>query len=95
MSTQASTLQLGALAASWLLFAASHSLLAGTTLERAFGRHSRLAFNAVALQLHPQASRLSAYVQELKAGLPSASAQQRATKLQITQGPDRVEAHFL
>jgi len=49
VSTRASALQLGALAASWLLFAASHSLLAGTTLERAFGRHSRLAFNAVAL----------------------------------------------
>ena len=49
MSTQASALQLGALAASWLLFAASHSLLAGPTLERAFGRHSRLAFNAVAM----------------------------------------------
>ncbi len=37
------------LAACWLLFGASHSLLAGHTLERAFGRHARLAFNAIAV----------------------------------------------
>ena len=37
------------LAASWLLFGVSHSLLAGTTLERLFGRHSRIAFNGVAV----------------------------------------------
>jgi protein-S-isoprenylcysteine O-methyltransferase Ste14 len=37
------------LTASWLLFAISHSLLAGTTLDRLFGRYSRLAFNFVAI----------------------------------------------
>lgn len=37
------------LAASWLLFGVSHSLLAGTTLERLFGRHSRIAFNGLAV----------------------------------------------
>lgn len=37
------------LAASWLLFGALHSLLAGTTLERLFGRHGRLAFNILAV----------------------------------------------
>ena len=34
---------------SWLLFGASHSLLAGATLERLFGRRSRLAFNDIAV----------------------------------------------
>lgn len=37
------------LAASWLLFGALHSLLAGTTLERLCGRHARLAFNLLAV----------------------------------------------
>jgi protein-S-isoprenylcysteine O-methyltransferase Ste14 len=37
------------LAASWLLFAISHSLLAGTTLSRLFGRYGRLVFNCLAV----------------------------------------------
>ncbi|MBS0349160.1 MAG: hypothetical protein JSR69_22155 [Proteobacteria bacterium] len=37
------------LAASWLLFGALHSLLAGATLERLCGRHARLAFNILAV----------------------------------------------
>ena len=37
------------LASSWLLFCISHSLLAGTTLVRLFGRYSRLVFNCFAL----------------------------------------------
>lgn len=37
------------LIASWLLFALSHSLLAGTTLNRLFGRYGRLAFNCIAI----------------------------------------------
>jgi protein-S-isoprenylcysteine O-methyltransferase Ste14 len=37
------------LAASWLLFAISHSLLVGTTLNRLFGRYSRLVFNCLAV----------------------------------------------
>ncbi|HEX5372899.1 MAG TPA: hypothetical protein VFW84_09210 [Aquabacterium sp.] len=37
------------LAMCWLLFGASHSLLAGHTLERLFGQRSRLAFNLIAL----------------------------------------------
>jgi hypothetical protein len=37
------------LAASWLLFGLTHSLLAGTTLERLFGRYSRIAFNCMAV----------------------------------------------
>jgi len=37
------------LAASWLLFGISHSLLAGTTLERLFGRFARIVFNVVAV----------------------------------------------
>lgn len=37
------------LAASWLLFGALHSLLAGPTLERLCGRHGRLAFNILAV----------------------------------------------
>ncbi|WP_374480225.1 isoprenylcysteine carboxylmethyltransferase family protein [Zoogloea sp.] len=37
------------LAVGWLLFGALHSLLAGTTLERLFGRHARLAFNVLAV----------------------------------------------
>lgn len=53
------------LAASWLLFGALHSLLAGATLERLFGRHARLAFNvlAVATMAAPLA---------ILAGLPAA-----------------------
>lgn len=37
------------LAGSWLLFGVSHSLLAGTVLNRLFGRYGRLVFNFVAL----------------------------------------------
>lgn len=37
------------LIASWLLFGISHSLLAGTTLDRIFGRYSRVVFNGVAV----------------------------------------------
>ena len=37
------------LAASWLIFGVSHSLLAGTKLDRLFGRYSRLAFNGIAV----------------------------------------------
>jgi len=37
------------LAASWLLFGITHSLLAGTTLNRLFGRYGRLAFNGIAV----------------------------------------------
>jgi protein-S-isoprenylcysteine O-methyltransferase Ste14 len=37
------------LAASWLLFGISHSLLAGPALDRIFGRYGRLAFNCVAV----------------------------------------------
>lgn len=37
------------LAVSWLLFAVTHSLLAGTTLNRLFGRYGRLGFNALAV----------------------------------------------
>ncbi len=37
------------LAASWLIFGISHSLLAGTTLNRVFGRYARLVFNGVAV----------------------------------------------
>jgi protein-S-isoprenylcysteine O-methyltransferase Ste14 len=47
--TQTDPRHLLILAASWLLFGISHSLLAGTTLERPFGRYSRVAFNCVAL----------------------------------------------
>jgi protein-S-isoprenylcysteine O-methyltransferase Ste14 len=43
------TLHLLVLAASWLLFAISHSLLAGTTLDRLCGRYSRLVFNGAAM----------------------------------------------
>lgn len=39
------------LAASWLLFGISHSLLAGTTLDRVFGRYGRLVFNCVAVMM--------------------------------------------
>ena len=42
---------LSLLAASWLLFGVSHSLLAGKTLEPLFGRHSRLAYNAIAVAM--------------------------------------------
>jgi protein-S-isoprenylcysteine O-methyltransferase Ste14 len=42
-------LDLFLLAASWLLFAISHSLLAGTTLNRLFGRYGRLVFNCLAV----------------------------------------------
>jgi protein-S-isoprenylcysteine O-methyltransferase Ste14 len=33
----------------WVLFGVSHSLLAGSTLDRLFGRYSRLAFNGLAV----------------------------------------------
>lgn len=49
--THNSSLQLLILAASWLLFGISHSLLAGTTLERLFGRYGRLAFNFLAVMM--------------------------------------------
>jgi len=39
------------LAASWLLFGISHSLLAGTTLERLFGSYARIVFNCVAVAM--------------------------------------------
>lgn len=42
-------LPLVTLALCWLLFGASHSLLAGNTLERLFGQRARLAFNLIAL----------------------------------------------
>ena len=41
--------QLYLLIASWLLFGISHSLLAGPTLVRVFGRYGRLVFNCLAL----------------------------------------------
>ena len=47
--THNDTLHLLMLAASWLLFGISHSLLAGTTLERLFGRFGRIVFNCVAV----------------------------------------------
>jgi protein-S-isoprenylcysteine O-methyltransferase Ste14 len=37
------------LAGAWLLFALSHSFLAGARLERLFGRSSRLAYNFIAV----------------------------------------------
>ncbi len=42
-------LQLLILASSWLLFGITHSLLAGPTLDRLFGRYGRLAFNFIAV----------------------------------------------
>ena len=47
--THTEPLHLLILAASWTLFGISHSLLAGSTLERAFGRNGRLIFNGVAV----------------------------------------------
>lgn len=42
-------LSLFLLAASWLLYGAAHSWLAGERLNRLLGRYSRLGFNAIAL----------------------------------------------
>jgi protein-S-isoprenylcysteine O-methyltransferase Ste14 len=42
-------LHLVILAASWLVFGIAHSLLAGSTLDRIFGRYSRIAFNFIAV----------------------------------------------
>ncbi len=42
-------LPLFGLSASWLLFGASHSLLAGEPLERLFGQYSRIAYNLIAV----------------------------------------------
>ena len=43
------SLHLLILAASWLLFGISHSMLAGPALEHIFGRYSRLVFNCIAV----------------------------------------------
>jgi protein-S-isoprenylcysteine O-methyltransferase Ste14 len=50
------------LAASWLLFGISHSLLAGTTLDRLFGRYSRLAFNCIAVVITALPFTISAWL---------------------------------
>jgi len=47
--THPDPLHLLLLAASWLLFGITHSLLAGTTLERLCGRYGRIVFNCVAV----------------------------------------------
>jgi len=47
--THIDPLHLLILAASWLLFGITHSLLAGSTLDHLFGRYSRLAFNCIAV----------------------------------------------
>jgi|APCry1669188970_1035186.scaffolds.fasta_scaffold00037_31 protein-S-isoprenylcysteine O-methyltransferase Ste14 len=58
-------LQLLILAASWLLFGVTHSLLAGTTLERIFGNYSRLAFNCLAIVMAVLPFAISARMPEI------------------------------
>lgn len=53
------------LAASWLLFSLSHSLLAGTTLDRIFGRYGRLIFNCVAVVMVALPFAISARLPEI------------------------------
>jgi protein-S-isoprenylcysteine O-methyltransferase Ste14 len=50
------------LAASWLLFGISHSLLAGSTLDRLFGRYSRLAYNCIAVVMTALPFAISAWM---------------------------------
>lgn|SRR5487761_2136414 len=60
--THIDPLHLLILAASWLLFGISHSLLAGSTLSRVFGRYSRLAFNCIAVVMTALPLAISAWL---------------------------------